>query len=417
MTLSFGRGAAATVLCALVVAVALADDPDPPLPPELAAELAEAGVSELVDLYLCVPEEDLRVGAANTLARRGDSSPHVVAGLLGALDDSSARVRRAAARALSKLRVDVVKALTERLASTKIEDHQRRVAACALERLGPEAALAAPALVLLLRDDADPVRPEIASALGETRVSSDEVLRVLADGVLDRDRRYQGACARALAKLPPDGIERLRVTLQSEREDVRDVVAVQLGNAPFHPSLVPLLVEALSDEDFDVRNHAAESLGTHGREAVGALPALIERMDEEETQGALFAVRAIGQDLKNAGQSEWWIVPRVYYAQTIVLGVALPLWWLIGGRIVRRRFSRLKRALLIGTPATLVGVGAAVAAMTRPWIALVLPEHYPFAAVPLAPSVGITVGLMCLLVSIAVTARDLPPPPMPQSEG
>lgn len=68
-----------------------------------------------------------------------------------------------------------------------------------------------------------------------------------------------------------------------------------LALAHFGADAVPVLVQALDDEDFSVRAAASRALGEIGPAASAALPALVNAMDDENTAVRKAAERALGQ--------------------------------------------------------------------------------------------------------------------------
>jgi HEAT repeat protein len=67
------------------------------------------------------------------------------------------------------------------------------------------------------------------------------------------------------------------------------------------PAAVPDLIQALKDQDWQVRNQAAVALGVIGPEAKTAVPALIDALQAEDKYLRSHAATALGQIGREAG--------------------------------------------------------------------------------------------------------------------
>ena len=207
----------------------------------------------------------------------------------------------------------------------------RMAAAWALERLGPGARSADPALLEGLRGDPEPgVRAAAARALGALEPAGAPVVPVLLEALDDPHEAVRHAAARALSdpRLSDADIPRLARALQSDDPYVVGFAAWRLGNLgerarPAVPALVetldqpgvhavtfaalarigpgaadavPALVEELSSPDGGRRWRAAKGLGRIGPGASGGVPALIATMEEDPSEWVrAHAARALGR--------------------------------------------------------------------------------------------------------------------------
>ncbi len=122
---------------------------------------------------------------------------------------------------------------------------------------------------------------------------------------MDTSPSVRWSAAVALGKIGPDAkaaVPALIEALKDENSEMRRRVAVALGNiGPDAKAAVPALIEALKDENKNVRDSAAVALGTLGPDAKAAVPVLIEALKDEgmvvrrEAAGAL---GEIGPDAK-----------------------------------------------------------------------------------------------------------------------
>ena len=194
-------------------------------------------------------------GAADTVRR----DPRVTDGLVGALADPDAQVRRAAVDALAGQQDR--RAVSALIGVLRDPDAEVRASAVhALGRLGDRAAVEP--LVARLRDDNAEVRAAAADALGEME-----------------DARAAGGLGAALS---------------DESEEVRQNAASALSRMK-DPAAVPALTAALADRSPEVRQTAAHALGElDQRSAVPALARLVRDPSAEVRKSAVGALAEIG---------------------------------------------------------------------------------------------------------------------------
>jgi len=208
-----------------------------------------------------------------------------VAALVEALRNDPARsVRRSAAGALASLEPDlemVEGALIEALRDPSLVSW----AAAALERYGPEAGKAVPALIEVMEGADRQTCPSLASALAAMK---DKALAPLIDA-LEKGPLPQRRCAAVtLGKLGADGqgaqgVPALARSLSDPDPEMRRLSAgalATMGDAA--REAVPALLEAVRDPDWQVRWFAATALGTARGEDPRVLAALVRALEDKD---------------------------------------------------------------------------------------------------------------------------------------
>ena len=203
----------------------------------------------------------------------------------------------------------------------------RSIAAVTLGEIGPEAKDAIPALIQLLQDqDAEGfARANAALALGQIGEGAEDAMSVLIQALRDQDKYVRRDAAGALEEIgtprtikaakdrhrmvvtlgwigSEDEIPALIQALQNEDKDVRVNAVVTLGQIESE-DVVPVLMGALQDQDEWVRVNAAWTLGQRGESAVDAVPILIRALrdqDEWVRYHAAMALGEIGEGASNA---------------------------------------------------------------------------------------------------------------------
>jgi len=203
----------------------------------------------------------------------------------------------------------------------------RSIAAVTLGEIGPEAKDAIPALIQLLQDqDAEGfARANAALALGQIGEGTEDAMSVLIQALRDQDKYVRRDAAGALEEIgtpraikaakdryrmvvtlgwigSEDEIPALIQALQNEDKDVRVNAVVTLGQIESE-DVVSVLMGALQDQDEWVRVNAAWTLGQRGESAVDAVPILIRALrdqDEWVRYHAAMALGEIGEGASNA---------------------------------------------------------------------------------------------------------------------
>jgi HEAT repeat protein len=186
-------------------------------------------------------------------------------------------------------RLDRERDLADQLAS---QDEPTRLRAA--RSLAEDDALSAERLTGALGDESWRVRKKVVEGLAR-KAGADDVdvlLRALRDE--HRDPGVLNSALQVLALSGIDAIEPLAEMLDDSDADLRIYVTHALGDQ-HDPRAVPFLINALADENLNVRYHAIESLGKmRASQAVDALIAVAESRDFFLAFPALDALTAIG---------------------------------------------------------------------------------------------------------------------------
>jgi uncharacterized protein (TIGR02996 family) len=228
--------------------------------------------------------------AITALLMIGPAAAEAVPALLAALGDKDSGVRFAVALALGRIgpaAAEAVPALAAALRDqhdlpeadqagdvTKVQDG----AACALYSIGPAAV---PALIVALQDEESSVRKLAAFALQRIGPEAVQATPALLVALRDRNRSMRLAAAETLGSFRARGVEAvpaLSVALRDKDNSVRRAAALALGQiGPGAAQAVPALVLALQDKESIVRGAAGSALTQLGPEAVAAaVPVLLE---------------------------------------------------------------------------------------------------------------------------------------------
>lgn len=240
--------------------------------------------------------ELVRQSAVEVLKRFGAGTNGVVPALGQALQDKHYMVRSAAILALSEMNLTevAISALVEALQSENEEVRQD-----AAKYLGQyywtEAKQVVPILVEALKDENHNVAREAAYSLGKIRPEASEAVPALieamlrgytneAHGQVDIDYELVGVL-RDIAGSAEVAVPVLVEALRDEDEKMREEAARALSKiGPEAKEAVPALIQALYDKDGTVFWHAAEALGQIGPDARQAVPTLIDKL--EHARGA-----------------------------------------------------------------------------------------------------------------------------------
>ena len=203
----------------------------------------------------------------------------------------------------------------------------RSIAAVTLGEIGPEAEDAVPILIKLLQDqDAEGfVRANAATALGKIGEGASKAVPALINALRDQDKYVRKDAAEALEKIgtprtiktvkdryrvviplgwtgSEDEVPALIQALQNENKDVRVNAVVTLGQIESE-DVVPVLIEALQDQDEWVRVNAAWTLGQRGKSASKAVPILIKALQDQDEWVRYHAAMALGEIGESASKA------------------------------------------------------------------------------------------------------------------
>ena len=174
----------------------------------------------------------------------------------------------------------------------------------AILKLGKDIQISAvPALIQLLQDQKASIRRNAASALGQIGPEAKDAVSALIQSLQDQDEWVRSNTAWALGMIGiPVAIKAVEGEVpvlikalqdQEASKSVHVMAAWTLGNiGEGAVDAVPALMQALKDQNPDVRNNAAWALAKIGEDAV---PALIQALQDQDSQVHANAVLALGE--------------------------------------------------------------------------------------------------------------------------
>ncbi|MBL4846378.1 MAG: HEAT repeat domain-containing protein [Planctomycetes bacterium] len=298
-----------------------------------------------------------------------------------------------------------ISALIKQLADENWQTRGR--AATALQRLGPRAAPAVPALVEAFRNrehelssraalralilTGAPAVPALIETLGDTSM---EVVYWAHIGLIKIGEPAVTPLSEALGH--SDWPEALPGALNDESEQARE--AALMGISMIDPPAYKTLIQALSNQHVEVRHDAVQVLGQYGAKAAPAVSTLVETLGDENEGVHRAAKRALGQigsQLKAKGTLQWWVVPLAFKLELIAAFFALAA--IVG--LVRRVRLRKEQRLFLLLVGSLLPCVAVYHATTQSWVAGFLPD--PGVAVVSAPAAAVlSVAFGCVLASV-----------------
>lgn len=288
---------------------------------------------------------EVRRQAADALERLGADAKKAVPELVEALKDKDAAVRRSAVKALGKIGPEVKeKALVGLIdvladADKEVSRHAKRnlnrfdlgpaelsllvtalksksaevrhFAVGALEKIGPPAKEAVPALLAVLkreRDDAE-LRRNIYQALAKIDPETQGGLDVLLAALKEEDVVLRKEAVAGLGKIGAtsesareDALNAILDALKDEDTEVRLSAVTALGevgsaakDARIALITTPRLKEALKDKEASVRLAAVTALGNQGQASKRAVPQLAELLKEDDAELRQAVIEALGK--------------------------------------------------------------------------------------------------------------------------
>jgi len=175
-------------------------------------------------------------------------------------------------------------------------DDFREAAATALGGIGPPAAEAVPVLLDKFKNDVPNVKRECAYALGEIRVADDDVISALRNAMEGKEDIWVGhQAALALGRLGPPALPALIDALGNENSDIREEAAEglkEMGIAAKDAETA--LIKSLQDADPEVRKWCAKALGSIGRESPAAVAALTGLLSDKDFWVRATAAEGLG---------------------------------------------------------------------------------------------------------------------------
>jgi HEAT repeat protein len=311
-----------------------------------ASALGDLGVAaaEAVDdltALLKDPEEGVRREAAEALGKIGSDAKGAIPTLIAVLNDSAGSVTMHAAWALSRMgpaaAEPLIAALNDRnlqhlavvilgdtgaaaksaagplarlLAEPELDPVFGREVILTLAKIGPDAGEAVPALLAILKDETNPLRPAAAWALA--KMGARQALPLLIQALpKDDNPEMQIVTPVALLLLNPDSeaftrlaVPRLVGLLTHDSSVVRREAAATLaGIGPKAAPAVGQLAVGLADPDPVLRAEYLSALGAIGPPAAEALSVILAALADQDLHvrySATYAIGKIGSAAKDA---------------------------------------------------------------------------------------------------------------------
>lgn len=239
--------------------------------------------------------ESLPGQTPKTLGPSAEDPKSTIPALVKTLNDPNEAVRLAASDRLAKMGEPAVSALIEALKSD--EPKVLLLAVRALERIGPDAKAAVPALEDLFLDSKHDLFAPAARALA--KIGKDSLFVFIAALKDDRDE-IRSAAIQSLAAIGVEAAPALVDALGDERVETRRLAAQHLSRLKIGDKFAVLgLAQALQDEDEQVRQNAAnglQALGKSARAAVSHLQTALSDSDPETRLGAFLALQKMDED-------------------------------------------------------------------------------------------------------------------------
>jgi HEAT repeat protein len=267
-------------------------------------ELREDGVPSLLD-YLSEAKNRNRSSAATYVGWMGrehllgTNATRAVKLLVACLndEDSDEILMRTSATALGEMNFSediVVPALVKCLGHTNAD--VRVDATIAIRKFGRRGRVAVPALVKALEDKYLIAATVAADGLAEIALEPDIVIPALVSALKRKEFQVHQSVIWALAQYGERGLPVLLECLRSEDFDIADTAARYLGHLPSPPErAIPALTNALRSRFVGLRFTATDTLVKFGRKAAPAVPLLIQNLESEHSGLVGRTAEALGQ--------------------------------------------------------------------------------------------------------------------------
>ncbi len=233
-------------------------------------------------------EESIRIDAAFNLGEY--KSPEAVAGLVKALNDTSAAVRVNAAVALYNIGAPLAKAAEPALRTAlKDKDGVVRVnAAETLAHIGVPLGEVRPVVSVAMAVEDGRTRAEAAKVWLALKGSPADAVQAIAGAMRDSRQDVRESAMKVLfgiKALPADGFEVAKAATKDKYWSVRRYALDTLAHADAKraPSHVPLYLDALRDGESLVRLSAVSALGESGAATPEVSAALVARLKDKES--------------------------------------------------------------------------------------------------------------------------------------
>jgi HEAT repeat protein/S1-C subfamily serine protease len=222
---------------------------------------------------------------------------------IAALKNRDATKRAEAAKRLGDLGPDAKIAVPDLIPLLKDPDNLvRRFTRTALDKIGPPTKNEVPTLLEMIEDPNATVRIHVVDALGKVGPEGQAALPALTKALKDTDAKVREAAAHAVArvgkKTPEAVVPLLSEALKDSEKTVRVAAAEALAaDLTLNSRDVGMLVELLQHQDSEVRVQAAVALKKLGPDAVVAKKPLLDTLKKADTplrRASLEALATIG---------------------------------------------------------------------------------------------------------------------------
>ncbi len=264
---------------------------------------AEPSLGELLD-QLQHPREPLaRTRAAEALAQYGERA---VSPLRGLLRHGDQRVRDYACMALVRIGPRAEAALPDLIAIAGNPDESenlRDTAILALGQIGPAASSAVPVLCTAFRENHPKLRRRVVSTLAAiaTPQAVAELVRSLEHGEAEEQHAVLTAFWERGVKSKHAAAGLLAVGARQPDSELSDRLFLTV--ATFGPEAADLLAPYLQADRIETRRRAALALSRLGSDAVVAVPALCETLEDEAEIVRFWAAKTLGNIGSEARQA------------------------------------------------------------------------------------------------------------------
>jgi HEAT repeat protein len=227
----------------------------------------------------------VRSAAAASLGLLGLASPDAIIGLVATLQDAEVDVCSSAARSLGLLHQSSPEAIVALVVALHhAKSSVRSSAARSLGLLGQTLPDAVVALIAALQDTDANVRSSATASLGLLDRASPQAISALLTALQDADANVRSSAAHSLAQLgqpSPEVISALLAALKDTEASVRSSAAASLGLLGQSTSdVITSLIAVMSDADAGVRLIATQSLGKLAQPSSDAIVALITALHD-----------------------------------------------------------------------------------------------------------------------------------------
>ncbi len=250
------------------------------------------------------PDRRTRAAAARGLFELKAPHEMVVEALSSMMADKDPVVQANVAEAMASLGEKAVPRLIKALQN----DQFQSLAVAVIDRLGPKAKEAVPALIDELKDPSPEYRRQVEFALATIGPDAKAAVPALVKELNDEDPRVRRTACYALGKIGPaaaDALPELQKNLTSDDKLLKLVslwamLRIKVGDQVIEKMAIQPLIKALEETDHDlVKIEAASALGDIGPMAAEAIPALEKLTGDAESpevrKAAAEAIKKIRQ--------------------------------------------------------------------------------------------------------------------------